>query len=121
MTVSGHGNPGGLLPLPDPLPPPLRYPIPLRMQAAAEVLRSPPLLDPHGPDRAPDVVDVRPVRVEIGGGEGDSLVEAEQESTDLPHIGGVVVEGRHRRLGGGGECGEYGGGGRRRARGRRGV
>ena len=89
------------------------------MQAAAEVLRSLPLLNSHSPGRAPDVVNVRSVRVEISGGEGDSLIKAEQASTNLPHIGGVVVEGRHRQLGGGGECGEYGSGGRRRRRRRR--
>ena len=97
------------MPLPNPLPSPLRYPIPLRMQAAAEVLRSSPLLNPHGPGRAPDIGDMGPIGLKLGRGEGDSLIEAEQASMNLPYIREVVVEGRHRQLGGGGD-GEGGGG-----------
>ena len=47
--------------------------------------------------------------------------QGRQASTNLPHIGGVVVEGRHCRLGGGSECGEYSSSRRQHRRWRQGV
>ncbi|KAA6413982.1 MAG: hypothetical protein FRX48_02344 [Lasallia pustulata] len=49
----------------------------IRVEAAMEILNSPPLLHPDGRRRGPDVVDVWPIRVEFGGGEGDGLLKAE--------------------------------------------
>lgn len=66
------------------------------MQAAAVVLRSPPILDPHSRCRAPDVVDVWPVGLKVGGRESNRLVKAEEALTNGSNVVGVVVEGRHR-------------------------